>query len=84
GLDPHQDILVEILQIVLLDFLKYMWHNTIKLSLLETKLNSFDISTLGIKSLNRKTLVQYYGPLTRHDFCSITQVTPFVIYELMD
>ncbi len=92
-MDPHQDTPVEILHVVLLGFLKYMWRDVIqvqlknktaKLGLLEIRLNSFDTSTLGLKPLNGRTLVQYCGSLTGRDFWSIVQVAPVVIHGLVD
>ncbi|PBK90657.1 hypothetical protein ARMGADRAFT_866159, partial [Armillaria gallica] len=92
GLDPHQDTLVEILHVILLGFLKYMWcdvvqnqlkGNKIKLELLEKRLSAFDTSTLGIDPLKGHTLVTYCGSLTGRDFRTIAQVTLFVIYDLV-
>ncbi len=92
GLNPHQDTPVEILHVVLLGFLKYMWwdviqvelkNNKSKLALFETHLTSFNTSTLSLKPLNRRTLVQYSGSLTGHNFRSIVQVAPFVIHNLV-
>ncbi len=92
GLDPHQDTPVEILHVILLGFLKYMWRDVIqvqlknnraKLALLETRLTSFKTTTLGLKPLNGRTLVQYSGSLTGRDFRSIAQVAPFVIHGLV-
>ncbi|KAJ7886066.1 hypothetical protein B0H13DRAFT_2535282 [Mycena leptocephala] len=80
GLDPHQDTPVEILHVVLLGFVKYLWHD--KKELLITRLSSLDVSGLGISSC-RKNLVQYSGSLTGRDFRSIAQVAPFVIYDLV-
>ncbi|KAJ7923558.1 hypothetical protein B0H13DRAFT_1707124 [Mycena leptocephala] len=92
GLDPHQDTPVEILHVVLLGFVKYLWRDLIQLQLknkddkkelLITRLSSLDVSGLGISPLAGRTLVQYSGSLTGRDFRSIAQVAPFVIYDLV-
>lgn len=92
GLDPHQDTPVEILHVILLGFVKYLWRDIVQnqlknkpdlLSTLKTRLSSFDVSGLGISPLAGKTLVQYAGSLTGHDFRTIAQVAPFVIYDFV-
>ncbi|KAJ7195401.1 hypothetical protein B0H12DRAFT_1299784, partial [Mycena haematopus] len=92
GLDPHQDTPVEILHVVLLGFVKYFWRDLIQLQLknkddkkelLITRLNSLDVSGLGISPLPGRTLVKYSGSLTGRDFRAIAQVAPFVIYDLV-
>lgn len=73
GLDPHQDTPVEILYIVLLGFVKYLWRDMIQnqinnkddqKKLLTTHLSSLDVAGLGISPLAGQTLVQYSGSLT--------------------
>lgn len=92
GLDPNRDTPVEILHIILLGFVKYLWcdlvqnqigKNNDKKKLLETRLSSFDVSGLGISPLAGHTLVQYSGSLTGCDFRTIAQVAPFVAYDLV-
>ncbi|KAJ7603168.1 hypothetical protein DFH06DRAFT_941468, partial [Mycena polygramma] len=95
GLDPHQDTPVEILHVILLGFVKYLWRDVInqlkgtgavkeaKRELLTTRLSSIDVSGLGISPLAGKTLVQYSGSLTGRDFRAIAQVAPFVLYDLV-
>ncbi|KAJ7502333.1 hypothetical protein B0H11DRAFT_1712900, partial [Mycena galericulata] len=92
GLDPHQDTPVEILHVILLGFVKYLWRDLIqvqlktkddKKQLLATRLSSLDVSGLGISPLAGKTLVQYSGSLTGRDFRAIAQVAPFVVYDLV-
>jgi len=82
---------VEILHVILLGFIKYLWRDLIqrlknkedKKLLLITRLSSFDVSGLGISPLAGRTLVQYSGSLTGRDFRSIAQVAPFVVYDLV-
>ncbi|KAJ7110547.1 hypothetical protein C8R44DRAFT_633975 [Mycena epipterygia] len=92
GLDPHQDTPVEILHVILLGFVKYLWRDLVQLQLktkhakkdlLATRLSSFDVSGLGISPLAGRTLVQYSGSLTGRDFRSIAQVAPFVVHDLV-
>ncbi|KAJ4473242.1 hypothetical protein C8R41DRAFT_968057, partial [Lentinula lateritia] len=89
GLDPHSDTPVEILHVVLLGFVKYLWRDVIDNQLkknadkkkeLATRLSSLDITGLGIESkLAGDTLVNHYGSLTGSDFRKICQVAPFVL-----
>lgn len=92
GLDPNQDTPVEILHVILLGFVKYFWRDLVQnqlktsaaqKSLLVTRLNSFDVSGLGISPLAGHTLVQYSASLTERDFRAIAQVAPFVVYDLV-
>jgi hypothetical protein len=90
GLDPHQDTPVEILHVVLLGFIKYFWRDLIKNQIndeqkqnLIIRLNSLNVSGLGISKLAGETLVNYAGSLTGRDFRAIAQVAPFVIYDLV-
>lgn len=92
GLDPHQDTPVEILHVILLGFIKYLWRDLVqnqlnnkddKKALLMTRLSSFNVSGLGISPLAGQTLVQYSGSLTGRDFRALSQAAPFVIYDLV-
>ncbi|KAK7007081.1 hypothetical protein R3P38DRAFT_3325555 [Favolaschia claudopus] len=91
GLDPHQDTPVEILHVILLGFVKYLWRDVIaqlkgkddKKELLVARLTSVDVTGLGISPLAGRTLVQYSGSLTGRDFRAIAQVAPFVLYDLV-
>ncbi|KAJ3841113.1 hypothetical protein F5878DRAFT_611129 [Lentinula raphanica] len=90
GLDPHRDTPVEILHVVLLGFLKYMWRDLINQvknqeelkKLLEIRLMSLDVKGLDISPIAGRTLVQYSGSLTGRDFRVIAQITPFIIHDL--
>ncbi|KAG2126564.1 uncharacterized protein EDB93DRAFT_1243814 [Suillus bovinus] len=92
SIDPHTDMPVEILHIVLLGFVKYLWCDVVsvrigkdklKCELLETHLSSLDISGLGLSHLAGHTLVQYAGSLVGRDFHAIAQVAPFVLHDLV-
>ncbi|KAK7464371.1 hypothetical protein VKT23_006538 [Stygiomarasmius scandens] len=92
GLDPHCDTPVEVLHVVLLGFLKYMWRDVIKNQLkdntdkkaeLIARLSSIDVAGLGIDQLNGETLVNYAGSLTGSDFRKIAQVAPFVLKDFV-
>ena len=80
---------MEVLHVVLLGFIKYFWRDVIsRLSvanktLLKTRLSSVDVSGLGIPPLSGETLVTYAGSLTGRDFRAISQVAPFVLYDLV-
>jgi hypothetical protein len=90
GLDPHQDTPVEILHVILLGFVKYLWRDLVqnqlrkkddKKNLLATRLSLFDISGLGISPLAGATLVQYSGSLTGHDFRAIAQAAFMILFQ---
>ncbi|KAJ4497667.1 hypothetical protein C8R41DRAFT_894578 [Lentinula lateritia] len=93
GLDPHSDTPVEILHVVLLGFVKYLWRDVIDNQLkknvekkkeLATRLSSVDVAGLGLDSqLTGDVLVNHYGSLTGSDFRKICQVAPFVLKEFV-
>ncbi|KAJ3848535.1 hypothetical protein EV368DRAFT_86507 [Lentinula lateritia] len=93
GLDPHADTPVEILHVVLLGFVKYLWCDVIENQLkkneklkreLATRLSSLDVQGLGLdSSLQGKVLVNHYGSLTGSDFRKISQAAPFVLKEFV-
>ena len=80
---------MEILHVVLLGFLKYFWRDAVarlsdtQKTLLKTRLSSVDVSGLGFPPLSGETLVTYAGSLTGRDFRAISQVAPFVLYDLV-
>ncbi|KAF6747885.1 hypothetical protein DFP72DRAFT_821319 [Ephemerocybe angulata] len=93
GLDAHQDTPVEILHVVLLGFVKYFWRDVVKnqvpktdeaaREILISRLNSVDVSGLGISPLAGGTLVKYGNSLVGRDFRAIAQVAPFVLKGLV-
>ncbi|KAK1231629.1 hypothetical protein PQX77_005252 [Marasmius sp. AFHP31] len=93
GLNPHADTPVEILHVVLLGFVKYLWRDVIqnqlkkkaeKMAELSARLSSTNVDGLGLASfLAGDTLTKYYGSLTGGDFRKIAQVAPFVLHGLV-
>ncbi|EJD39390.1 hypothetical protein AURDEDRAFT_37439, partial [Auricularia subglabra TFB-10046 SS5] len=91
-LDPHRDTPVEILHVVLLGIIKYFWRDVVnnqctspqQRAELIARLNSFDVSGLGIDPLRGETLVQYAGSLVGRDFRAVVQAAPFVLHGLVD
>jgi hypothetical protein len=85
GLDPNQDTPDEILHIVLLGFVKYMWRDAVSRQNAEGKeiliqlLNSLDVHDLGLAPLRGETLVRYAGSLAGRDFRVIVEVGPLVL-----
>ncbi|KAJ3009280.1 hypothetical protein NUW54_g2837 [Trametes sanguinea] len=87
--DPHSDTPVEILHVILLGFVKYLWRDTVsRLSDSDKKtviarLSSFDVSGLGtVPPLSGSTLVTYAGSLVGRDFRAVAQAAPFVLHDL--
>ncbi|KAK7043938.1 hypothetical protein VNI00_008104 [Paramarasmius palmivorus] len=93
ALNPNTDTPVEILHVVLLGFVKYLWRDVIKYQIkdnidqkkeLAARLSSVGIDGLGLESLLAgDTLVNYYGSLTGADFRKIAQVAPFVLHGMV-
>ncbi|TFK46353.1 hypothetical protein OE88DRAFT_1739458 [Heliocybe sulcata] len=88
--DPHSDTPVEILHVILLGFVKYLWRDAISClkdqqkAVLIARLNCFNVSGLGISKLAGSTLVTYSGSLTGRDFRAVAQAAPFVLHDLLD
>ncbi|KAK0444176.1 hypothetical protein EV421DRAFT_1903287 [Armillaria borealis] len=92
GLDLHSDTPVEILHVVLLGFVKYMWwdvvhnqlHKNEKRCQLMVRLASVDVEGMGLPPLAGHTLVTYCGSLTGRDFRAVAQVTPFILKDFVE
>ncbi|RDX40530.1 hypothetical protein OH76DRAFT_1394203 [Lentinus brumalis] len=83
--DPHADTPVEVLHVVLLGFVKYFWRDAVsrqkapgKATLIE-RIESLELSGLGVTRANGNTLVQYAGSLTGRDFRVVLQIAPAVL-----
>lgn len=87
--DPHSDTPVEVLHVLLLGFVKYLWRDAVSRQnvegkdILKTRLTSLDVQGLGLSRLRGHTMVQYAGSLTGGDFRAIVQVAPAVLYDLV-
>ncbi|KAJ3739985.1 hypothetical protein DFH05DRAFT_1406273 [Lentinula detonsa] len=89
GLDPHQDTPVEVLHVVLLGMVKYLWRDSVARTkkdhnVLIARLSSFNTWGLGLSPLSGKTLVTYAGSLTGRDFRVVAQAAPFVLQGLIN
>ncbi|KAI8462096.1 hypothetical protein BY996DRAFT_6408075 [Phakopsora pachyrhizi] len=89
GFDEYQDTPVEILHIVLLGILKYLYQDLIdNLSLdkkeeLIARLQSFDTNNLNIPPLKAKYHVQHYSSLVGKDFKVLIQAAQFVFFPFI-
>ncbi|KAI0071553.1 hypothetical protein K474DRAFT_1712363 [Panus rudis PR-1116 ss-1] len=91
-LDPHKDTPVEILHVVLLGFVKYLWRDSVarlpqkdndnSRQILMARLASCNVSGLKLPPLSGHTLVTYAKSLTGRDFRALVQVAPFVLHGL--
>ncbi|KAI8461060.1 hypothetical protein BY996DRAFT_6429500 [Phakopsora pachyrhizi] len=79
--DGHKDTPVEVLHVILLGIVKYLYH---KKEELVARFQSFDISNLNIPSIKAKYLVQHYSSLVGKDFKIIIQAAPFVFFTIIE
>ncbi|KAI8457157.1 hypothetical protein BY996DRAFT_8433907 [Phakopsora pachyrhizi] len=90
GFDGHKDTPVEVLHVVLLGVLKYLYRDLIsslsigKKDELVARLQSFDTNNLNIPSIKANYLVQHYSSLVGKDFKILIQTAPFVIFPLIE
>ncbi|KAI8454477.1 hypothetical protein BY996DRAFT_4581863 [Phakopsora pachyrhizi] len=90
GFDGHKDTPVEVLHVVLLGILKYLYQDLIgglsasKKDELIARLQSFDTSNLNIQPIKAKYLVQHYSSLVGKDFKVLIQAAPFVFFPLIE
>ncbi|KAI8455747.1 hypothetical protein BY996DRAFT_4636994 [Phakopsora pachyrhizi] len=90
GFDGHKDTPVEVLHVVLLGILKYLYRDLIgglsasKKDELIARLQSFDTSNLNIQPIKAKYLVQHYSSLVGKDFKVLIQAAPFVFFPLIE
>ncbi|KAI8451252.1 hypothetical protein BY996DRAFT_6432204 [Phakopsora pachyrhizi] len=90
GFDGHKDTPVEVLHVILLGIVKYLYCDFIcgltvdKKEELVARFQSFDISNLNIPSIKAKYLVQHYSSLVGKDFKIIIQAAPFVFFTIIE
>ncbi|KAI8443170.1 hypothetical protein BY996DRAFT_6436055 [Phakopsora pachyrhizi] len=83
GFDSHKESPVEVLHVVLLGILKYLYHDLIggllvnKKEELIARLQSFDTKNLNIQPIKAKYLIQHYSSLVGKDFKALIQAAPF-------
>ncbi|KAG2143512.1 uncharacterized protein EDB93DRAFT_1241410 [Suillus bovinus] len=90
GLDMHMDTPTEILHTVLLGVVRYFWGQTVFLldkaklmDIFQTRLQSIDTDGLNAPCLNAGYICHYKGSLIGKHFKSLSQVMPFIIYDLV-
>ena len=72
--------------VILLGFVKCFWRDAIsRLNDIEKAQHQVRLASvgLGIPPSSNRTLAQYAGSLTGHDFWVISQAAPFVLYDLV-
>ncbi|KAI8447008.1 hypothetical protein BY996DRAFT_4647289 [Phakopsora pachyrhizi] len=90
GFDGHKDTPVEVLHVVLLSILKYLYRDLIgglsanKKEELIARLQSFDTNNLNIQPIKAKYLIQHYSSLVGKDFKVLIQAAPFVFFPLIE
>ncbi|KAI8456176.1 hypothetical protein BY996DRAFT_6430855 [Phakopsora pachyrhizi] len=90
GFDGHKDTPVEVLHVVLLGILKYLYHDLIgglsanKKEELIARLQSFDTNNLNIQPIKAKYLIQHYSSLVGKDLKVLIQAAPFVFFPLIE
>ncbi|KAI8458443.1 hypothetical protein BY996DRAFT_6430227 [Phakopsora pachyrhizi] len=89
GFDGHKDTPVEVLHVILLGIVKYLYCDLIsgltvgKKEELVAQFQSFEISNLNIPSIKAKYLVQHYSSLVGKDFKIIIQAAPFPKFHIL-
>ncbi|KAI8452471.1 hypothetical protein BY996DRAFT_8515030 [Phakopsora pachyrhizi] len=90
GFDGHKDTPVEVLHVVLLGILKYLYRDLIgglsanKKEELIARLQTFDTNNLNIQPIKAKYLIQHYSSLVGKDFKALIQAAPFVFFQLIE
>ncbi|KAH9822967.1 hypothetical protein DFH28DRAFT_1048547 [Melampsora americana] len=90
--DGHSDTPVEILHVVLLGVVKYLFRDTMKTikpgkaggnkyNDLSARWRSFNTKGLKIPPIQPNTLIQFFQSLVGKEFRTVLQSVPFVIYE---
>jgi hypothetical protein len=90
GLDPSQDMPVEILHTILLGIVKYLWHNLhtswtdTQRDLFVIRLQSTDIDGLSIPPIRAAYMMQYRNCLIGKHFKTIMQTMVFHMYGIVN
>ncbi|KIK80276.1 hypothetical protein PAXRUDRAFT_15881 [Paxillus rubicundulus Ve08.2h10] len=90
GVNINQDMPTEILHTILLGVVKYYWGQTVYilnkahlLSTFQTRLESINKDGLNSPTLQANYIVRFKGGLIGKHFKSLTQVMPYLIYDLV-
>jgi len=90
GLDIHKDTPTEILHTILLGIVKYFWGQTAyildknhSLGTFQMQLKSINRDGLNSPTLSADYIVRYKGSFIGKHFKSLTQVMPYLIYDLV-
>ncbi len=86
----HQNTSTEILHMILLEVVKYFWEQTIfimkqdkSMDTFQTHLRLLSSSELKDPDLHTEYVCRYSRSLIGKHFKSLTQVMPFLVYDLM-
>ncbi|KAG9122457.1 hypothetical protein FRC07_001140 [Ceratobasidium sp. 392] len=90
GVNIHRDTPTEILHTVLLGVVKYFWGQSVfilgkekKLSLLESRLASTNISGMDLPNFSASYMCQYRGSLIGKHFKALVQLMVFACYDIL-
>ncbi|KAH9815232.1 hypothetical protein DFH28DRAFT_1165648 [Melampsora americana] len=92
GFDGHLDTPVEILHVVLLGVVKYLFRDTMKTikpgkagapkyNTISARWRSFNTKGLKVPPIQPTTLIQFFQSLVGKEFRTVLQTVPFVIYD---
>ncbi|KAI8444838.1 hypothetical protein BY996DRAFT_4599625, partial [Phakopsora pachyrhizi] len=90
GFDGHKDTPVEVLHVVLLGIIKYLYRDIIgglsgnKKEEVIARLQSFDTGNRNIPPIKAKYLVQHYSSLVGKEFKVLIQASPFVFFSIIE
>ncbi|KAH9808962.1 hypothetical protein DFH28DRAFT_1192064 [Melampsora americana] len=92
GFNGHLDTPVEILHVILLGVVKYLFRDTMKainpgksgakkFNSLSARWQSFNCKGLKVPPIQPNTLIQFFQSLVGKEFRTVLQTVPFVIYQ---
>ena len=89
GLDPTQDMPIEILHTILLGIMKYVWHS-LNVSWMDSthaifaiRLQLVDLSGLTVAPLRAGYIIQYQNNLIGKHFKTLIQMLAFTVHDLV-